>query len=172
LHHASPSADRYLRANAIVTKLASERLHSLRQIELCPLRCELVIERERTRTHVAPEPRHRGFRACTSGLWVNAGCPDRLTSDIEKWIERQEPQHDQPLVLIGHSRGGLLARALAVRLGRRVSHLITLGSPVGLVSAFAQHGNVPQIAHPTMSTVCDSSIRPVTSALIRNLNAG
>ncbi|MGA7873851.1 MAG: alpha/beta fold hydrolase [Candidatus Binatus sp.] len=98
-----------------------------------------------------------GFRASTSGLWLNAGCPDRLTSDIEKWIERQQPQHDRPLVLIGHSRGGLLARALAVRLGRRVSHLITLGSPVGLASAFAQHGNVPPIVHPTMSRIAQAS---------------
>ncbi|MGB3552175.1 MAG: alpha/beta fold hydrolase [Candidatus Binatus sp.] len=98
-----------------------------------------------------------GFRASTSGLWVNVGCPDRLTSDIEQWIERQEPRHDRPLVLIGHSRGGLLARALAVRLGRRVSHLVTLGSPVGLVSAFAELGNVPPIAHPTMSTVWNAS---------------
>jgi len=97
-----------------------------------------------------------GFRASTSGLWLNAGCPDRLTSDIEKWVERQEPRHDRPLVLIGHSRGGLLARALAVRLGRRVSHLVTLGSPVGLVS-FAQHGNAPQMAHPTMSGIAQAS---------------
>jgi len=80
-----------------------------------------------------------------------------LTSDIEKWVERQEPQHDRPIVLIGHSRGGLLARALAVRLGRRVSHLITLGSPVGLVSAFAQLGNVPPIAHPSMSRLLQAS---------------
>ncbi|MGD1026131.1 hypothetical protein [Candidatus Binatus soli] len=98
-----------------------------------------------------------GFRAATSGLWVNAGCPDRLTSDIQKWVERQEPRHDRPLVLIGHSRGGLLARALAVRLGRRVSHLVTLGSPMGLVSSFAQRGDVPPIAHPTMSTVWNAS---------------
>jgi pimeloyl-ACP methyl ester carboxylesterase len=98
-----------------------------------------------------------GFRASTSGLWINAGCPDRLTSDIEQWIERQEPQHDRRLVLIGHSRGGLLARALAVRLGSRVSHLVTLGSPVGLASAFAQTGDVQQIAHRTMSRVAQAS---------------
>ncbi len=98
-----------------------------------------------------------GFRASTSGLWVNAGCPDRLTKDIQKWVERQQPDHDRPIVLIGHSRGGLLARALAVRLGSRVSHLVTLGSPVGLVSAFAPRGNVPPIAHPTMSRVAQAS---------------
>jgi triacylglycerol lipase len=98
-----------------------------------------------------------GFRASTSGLWLNVGCPDRLTSDIEKWIERQQPQHDRPLVLIGHSRGGILARALAVRLGSRVSHLVTLGSPVGVASAYAQPGGVQQLAHRTMSMVAQAS---------------
>src|ERR1700676_4404155 len=58
-----------------------------------------------------------GFRPSTSGLWINAGCPDRLTSEIEKWIDRQQPQRDRRLALIGHSRGGVLARALAARTG-------------------------------------------------------
>ncbi len=97
-----------------------------------------------------------GFRASTSGLWVNAGCPDRLTSEIETWIDRQQPQHDRRLVLIGHSRGGILARALAARLGSRVSHLVTLGSPVGVASAYAQPGGV-QLAHRTMSMVARAS---------------
>src|ERR1700730_18421597 len=42
-----------------------------------------------------------GFRPSTSGLSVNAGCPDRLTSEIEKWIERQQRQSDRRIILIG-----------------------------------------------------------------------
>src|ERR1039458_8713105 len=87
-----------------------------------------------------------GFRASTSGLWVNAGCPDRLTSEIEKWIDRQQPQHDRRLVLIGHSRGGVLARALAARMGSRVSHLVALGSPIGVASQYVT-GGAQQLAH-------------------------
>lgn len=97
-----------------------------------------------------------GFRASTSGLWVNAGCPDRLTSEIEKWIERQQPQSDRRIVLIGHSRGGVLARALAIRLGSKVSDLVTLGSPVGVASAYAQPG-AQQLAHRTMSMLAQAS---------------
>jgi triacylglycerol lipase len=97
-----------------------------------------------------------GFHASTSGLWVNAGCPDRLTSEIEKWIERQQPRPDGSIVLIGHSRGGVLARALAIQLGSKVSHLITLGSPVGIASAYAQHG-AQQLAHQTMGMLAQAS---------------
>ena len=97
-----------------------------------------------------------GFRPITSGLWINAGCPDRLTSTIEKWIDRQQPQRARRIVLVGHSRGGILARALAARMGSRVSHLIALGSPIGIASAYAS-GGAAQIAHRTMSRVAQAS---------------
>lgn len=97
-----------------------------------------------------------GFRPSTSGLWVNAGCPDRLTSEIEKWIDRQQAQHDRRVVLIGHSRGGILARALAARMGSRVSHLVTLGSPIGVASTYVA-GGAQQLAHQTMSMVAQAS---------------
>jgi len=97
-----------------------------------------------------------GFRASTSGLWVNAGCPDRLTTEIEKWIDRQQPRRDQRIVLIGHSRGGILARALAGRMGARVSHLIALGSPIGAASAYAA-GRPEQFPYRTMSMIAQAS---------------
>jgi triacylglycerol lipase len=97
-----------------------------------------------------------GFRPSTSGLWINAGCADRLTSEIEKWIERQPAQRERPISLIGHSRGGILARALAARLGSRVSHLIALGSPIGMVASFGI-GNASEIVHRTMSMVAQAS---------------
>jgi triacylglycerol lipase len=99
-----------------------------------------------------------GFRASTSGLWLNAGCPDRLTSEVQSWIGRQASR-DRKIVLIGHSRGGILARALAVRLGSRVSHLITLGSPVGVAAAYAQPSTLGQIPHQTMNALARASNR-------------
>jgi pimeloyl-ACP methyl ester carboxylesterase len=98
-----------------------------------------------------------GYRPSTSGLWVNAGCGDRLTSQIEKWIERQAPRPDQHVVLIGHSRGGLLARALAARLGKRVSHLITLGSPVGIATRVSRPGTVQQLSGGRMNALSQAS---------------
>ncbi len=38
------------------------------------------------------------------------------------------------MAIIGHSRGGILARAIASRLGEDASHLILLGSPVGALA--------------------------------------
>jgi triacylglycerol lipase len=98
-----------------------------------------------------------GYRPSTSGLWLNAGCADRLTSEIEKWIERQQPQRDRRIVLIGHSRGGLLARALAARMGSRVSHLILLGSPAGIASAFAKAGAMAPLSGGRMSALAQAS---------------
>jgi pimeloyl-ACP methyl ester carboxylesterase len=96
-----------------------------------------------------------GYRPSTSGLWVNAGCADRLTSDVEKWIDRQ--RSDGQIVLIGHSRGGVLARALAARLPNRVSHLILLGSPVGGAVRLAQTGADRQPSGVTMNAVAQAS---------------
>ena len=98
-----------------------------------------------------------GYRPRTSGLWVNAGCADRLTNEIDKWIERQQPQHDQRIVLIGHSRGGLLARALAARMASRVSHLILLGSPAGIASAFARSGATVPLSGGRMTALAQAS---------------
>lgn len=98
-----------------------------------------------------------GYRPSTSGLWVNAGCADRLTTQIEKWIERQHPGNDGRVVLIGHSRGGLLARALAEKLRRRPSHLILLGSPVAHAARFAHSGMEPEVLNEASTALMRAS---------------
>ena len=98
-----------------------------------------------------------GYQPSTSGLWVNAGCADRLTSQIEKWIERQRPGNDGRVVLIGHSRGGLLARALAGKLRRRPSHLILLGSPVAHAARFTQWGTEPEFLNENSTALMRAS---------------
>ena len=75
-----------------------------------------------------------GYRAVRSTLRSNIGCPERLTRQIEAEIASKLDRSDRPVALIGHSRGGLLARAIAVRLGERASHLVLLGSPVSALS--------------------------------------
>jgi triacylglycerol lipase len=98
-----------------------------------------------------------GFRSRASGLWINAGCPDRLTAQVGRSLYREATPRDGRIVLIGHSRGGILARALAVQLGSKVSHLITLGSPVAVASAYAKPGALGEIPHPTMSALARAS---------------
>lgn len=75
-----------------------------------------------------------GYRAVRSTLRSNIGCPERLSRQIEEEIASKLDRSDRPVALIGHSRGGLLARAIAVRLGDRASHLVLLGSPVAALS--------------------------------------
>jgi triacylglycerol lipase len=78
-----------------------------------------------------------GFRPVRSSLLVNAGCPERLSRQFERHLDSRSQTLTTPVVLIGHSRGGILARAIAARLGDDVSHLVLLGSPVGAIEKSA-----------------------------------
>jgi pimeloyl-ACP methyl ester carboxylesterase len=85
------------------------------------------------------EPMHRwlrriGYTPVRSSLLVNAGCPQRLTEEIEGHLKIRRHGKHTPVALIGHSRGGILARALAARLQEDASHLIHLGSPAAAVT--------------------------------------
>lgn len=75
--------------------------------------------------------RRLGYWPVRSKLAVNAGCPERLSREVEQELERQRKERPGRVALIGHSRGGILARAIAVRLQDQVSHLAVLGSPIG-----------------------------------------
>ena len=79
--------------------------------------------------------RRQGYDAMTSTLVLNAGCPERLCRRIETELQRRMKATSERVALIGHSRGGILARAIAARLQDEASHLILLGSPIG---AFAE----------------------------------
>ena len=74
-----------------------------------------------------------GYRPVRSTLAINVGCPERLCVQIEAELQRQRARHAVPVAIIGHSRGGILARAIAARLQGDASALVLLGSPVGAV---------------------------------------
>jgi predicted alpha/beta-hydrolase family hydrolase len=78
--------------------------------------------------------RRIGYTPVRSSLLVNAGCPQRLTEEIESHVRLQRRGRPGPVAIIGHSRGGILARALAARMQADVSHLIHLGSPAAAVT--------------------------------------
>jgi len=86
------------------------------------------------------QPLHRwlrriGYRPASSTLSINAGCPDRLRTQVETGLRRIRRRHPGPVALIGHSRGGMLAWAIASRLQDEASHLVLLGSPAPAVVA-------------------------------------
>ena len=70
--------------------------------------------------------RRRGHQVRTSGIRLNVGCAGR---DLDR-LDTALTAFGEPVVLIGQSRGGTLARALAARHPDKIAALVTLGSPV------------------------------------------
>ena len=79
--------------------------------------------------------RRRGHSVRTSGIRLNVGCSGR---DLER-LDAVLAAFGEPVVLIGQSRGGTLARALAARQPDAVAALVMLGSPVLDPLAVAPH---------------------------------
>jgi triacylglycerol lipase len=65
-----------------------------------------------------------------SGMRVNVGCAGRIVSRLEEQLADFAQECERPVVVIGQSRGGTFARALAVRRPESVSGLAMLGSPI------------------------------------------
>ena len=74
--------------------------------------------------------RRRGHRVSMSGMVVNVGCAERIVSRLEEQLVELAADSGAPVVVIGQSRGGTFARALAVRHPDSVCGLAMLGSPV------------------------------------------
>jgi triacylglycerol lipase len=88
--------------------------------------------------------RRRGHRVSMSGILANVNCAERIVARLQTQLRRFAEDCDGPVVLIGQSRGGAIARALAVREPDLVAGLVMLGSPVGDSLA---------VARPVMRTV-------------------
>lgn len=88
---------------------------------------------------------HRGYRPAGARIGFNLGCTTELVDRIERRLEEHADTTGGPVVLIGHSRGGGLARLAAVRRPDLVRGLAMLGSPV--VDPMAANANVMLAAH-------------------------
>lgn len=74
--------------------------------------------------------RRRGSSTEAAGIRLNVNCGERTVRSIEGRLRRLVEQAERPALLIGQSRGGELARVVAVRNPDAVSALVMLGSPV------------------------------------------
>jgi triacylglycerol lipase len=74
--------------------------------------------------------RRRGHRVSMSGMRINVGCAERIVSRLEEQLAEFAQSSGGPVVVIGQSRGGTFARALAVRNPESVCGLAMLGSPI------------------------------------------
>jgi pimeloyl-ACP methyl ester carboxylesterase len=96
--------------------------------------------------------RRIGYRPVRSTMLINAGCPDRLRTQVETALRRSVDRHPGRIAVIGHSRGGMLGWAIASRWQDQVSHLVLLGSPapavVAMMRATPQPAQMPLAASP------------------------
>ena len=70
-----------------------------------------------------------GYRSHLSGIGVNADCPDTLLARLQVTIDGVYRESGQRVTLIGHSLGGLLARAAAGGDPLKIKQVITMGTP-------------------------------------------
>jgi triacylglycerol lipase len=73
--------------------------------------------------------RRAGYRPSRAGMRANVGCAGAGHERLEDRLERLVAEQGQRAVVIGQSRGGGMAKVLAVRRPDLVGGLITLGSP-------------------------------------------
>jgi triacylglycerol lipase len=74
--------------------------------------------------------RVRGHPVATSGMRLNVDCAERAMGRLTELLHEFAATTSAPTIVIGQSRGGTLARCLAVREPELVAGLVTLGAPV------------------------------------------
>ncbi|MGI5499273.1 alpha/beta fold hydrolase [Lentzea sp. CA-135723] len=74
--------------------------------------------------------RDRGYEPTGAGVGFNVGCTSELVDRVEQRLEEHVEATGGPVVLLGQSRGGGLARLAAARRPDLVRGLVMLGSPV------------------------------------------
>jgi pimeloyl-ACP methyl ester carboxylesterase len=72
----------------------------------------------------------RGYRPVGARIGLNVGCSTDLVERIERRLVEHVEATGRPVVLLGQSRGGWLARVVAHRRPDLVRGLVMLGSPV------------------------------------------
>jgi triacylglycerol lipase len=74
--------------------------------------------------------RAAGYRTKRAGIRWNVACSELACERLEERLECVAERTGRRVVIIGQSRGGVLAKALAARRPELVAGVVTLGSPV------------------------------------------
>jgi pimeloyl-ACP methyl ester carboxylesterase len=93
-----------------------------------------------------------GYAPCSSGITFNVDCSDRALNRLDARLADLHERTGRPAALIGHSRGGHFAKALAHWRPERVAGVISMGA--GLDTPF-------DISVPTKAAV--AAVRAVHS---------
>jgi pimeloyl-ACP methyl ester carboxylesterase len=73
--------------------------------------------------------RQSGYRTRRAGIRANVGCSEEACARLEARLEGFADHTGQKVSIVGQSRGGVFARALAVKRPDLVAGIVTLGSP-------------------------------------------
>ncbi len=82
-----------------------------------------------TMSHLAEVLEREGHRTVRARIGINVGCTRDLLDTLERRLEEAAGRYRSRVALIGWSRGGCLAKLLAMRRPDLVAGLITLASP-------------------------------------------
>ena len=97
--------------------------------------------------------RRIGYKPINSGIGVNADCPNLLIKHhLQKTIEKAYNANKKKVHVIGHSLGGVLARAVASQMSPKVASVITLSSPF---QGIAAHPSVLRVAQAIRSRILE-----------------
>jgi pimeloyl-ACP methyl ester carboxylesterase len=81
-----------------------------------------------TLAHLAFWLGRTGYDAVMCNFLVNAGCAEKALARVERRVIEKSDQAGRRVAVVGHSRGGFLARAVGARMPGRVSHVVALGA--------------------------------------------
>src|SRR4051812_24526872 len=70
-----------------------------------------------------------GYRPCPAGIHRNIDCSETATARLSERLAQIVTEQGRPVPVIGHSRGGMLARVLARRHPDLVSAVATIAAP-------------------------------------------
>ncbi|HET6867774.1 MAG TPA: hypothetical protein VFH80_17790 [Solirubrobacteraceae bacterium] len=71
-----------------------------------------------------------GYRPCRAGMRANVDCTSRALERLDLQLVQFAERHGRKVTIIGQSRGGSMARILAVRRPELVAGVVCLGSPL------------------------------------------
>lgn len=128
--------------------------------------------------------RRMDYRPSLSGIRVNIRYSEFLVDGITERLREHVEQYGRRAAIVGHSRGGLLAKVVADRNPALVDQVITLGSPLGnpydvhpmtLASVhtarfynFVRYGNREQLETAFETDLAARPIVPITSIYTRS----
>ena len=78
---------------------------------------------------LAQRLRSRGYPTYSARIGLNVGCTTQLVDRLEERLESIVNEHGEAAAVIGHSRGGTLAKLLTLRRPELVLNLMGLASP-------------------------------------------